>query len=676
MKNYLKLLLALIIAICCIVSTASCALIVPVEPEQEDQGNDIIPDDAIGDNNNEDDKNSDTPPACTAHTDENLDGKCDDCGADVEIPEEKNECNQPGCDGEYVQSLQTPAKEFEDGAYLYTCDKCGDIYVEIIPATATIKVLVFTDTAIANSIPELWYALDGIGYGSVTVGTANLSTATISNHAKNIADGTGAYTFAVGTPDKKVSYRQTIETVLTAEDWDVVILSERAQSAATEASYAELSTVTSYIKEKADGAKILWNMTLVNNNKYSLDYAKALATAKKTVGACDNIDGIIPVATAFYNIPSETAGLAPVAANGTATDLGKYISTKLMAAAISNKEFDEIEWEPAEAIKSLISSYERIFNEAIANATESCFEQNAPEYKAFKILIFGNSYSNDANAYLAKIFLSAGYDEIVIGNVSDGGCNINHHWQNIDDTLEDYHPGEANADKVNFEGTAGCSLSVNGVGVKVSGATLKERYKNIVKAYEWDYVSIQHAPNEVERVDTYSYLPNLVDFVTENLTSEKTKLIFHMIWKYNDNLSNYNSRTETHYSTIIDITKNTVFANEEFAERVIPAVTFRQNMLTSYLEDRDISRDYGHMGLVLGRYALGLLWYCTLTGGDVDDVKFVPTEADVSDSLLEKYPEDTHHTVTDADMLVIKEAISNALENPYEITDSGYKTKP
>ena len=53
--------------------------------------------------------------------------------------------------------------------------------------------------------------------------------------------------------------------------------------------------------------------------------------------------------------------------------------------------------------------------------------------KSIKLLAFGNSYSVDALTYLKKIFESAGYEEIVIGHICDGGCNINQHWQNIQD---------------------------------------------------------------------------------------------------------------------------------------------------------------------------------------------------------------------------------------------------
>ena len=107
-----------------------------------------------------------------------------------------------------------------------------------------------------------------------------------------------------------------------------------------------------------------------------------------------------------------------------------------------------------------------------------------------------------------------------------------------------------------------------------------------------------------------------------------------MIWKYNDTV--VGESTAAVYDDILDITHNIVLKNPEFIG-VIPAVTMRQNMMSSYLFDKDISRDYGHMSLGLGRYALGLLWYCYLTGGSAEDVSFIPKESDVSPALLEKF---------------------------------------
>ena len=279
--------------------------------------------------------------------------------------------------------------------------------------------------------------------------------------------------------------------------------------------------------------------------------------------------------------------------------------------------------------------------------------------KSIKILAFGNSYSNDAYAWLYLILKSAGYDEVVLGHISNGGCNINNHWSNVDDDVtNDYN--------------AWCSVNDNGTGRLYAvneSLSLRDAYRLTIAEQEWDYVVIQHGPNHVQVRETYSHLRDLLDFIKENLTSKKAKFIYHMVWKYNDTVAG--GSTAAFYDDIIDITKNIVLKNEEFTG-VIPAATMRQNIMTSHLTDKDIARDYGHMSLGLGRYALGLLWYCYLTGGDIDRVSFVPSSNDVSPELLEKFAFDN---VTKESMDIVKEAIANAIESPFKITKSKFSSR-
>lgn len=278
--------------------------------------------------------------------------------------------------------------------------------------------------------------------------------------------------------------------------------------------------------------------------------------------------------------------------------------------------------------------------------------------KSIKILTIGNSYSNDACAWLEKIFKSVSYDDVIIGYINYGGCNINNHWSNVDeDVTNDF----------------GAEFFVNNNGTFQRYPTsekfsLVDGYKFMLSMCEWDYVIIQHGPKHVEIRETYSHLRDLLDFVKENLKSPNAKLLYHMIWKYNDNIEG--GSTAQCYNDIVDITKNIVLENEEFVG-VIPAATMRQNMMSSYLTDKDISRDYGHMGLGFGRYALGLLWYSYLTEETLEDIRFIPIRNDVAPELLERFEFDE---VTEEKMIVAKEAISNALANPYEITKSNYNS--
>lgn len=597
-------------------------------------------------------------------------------------------------DGEYFPETVTEPSATEDGLTLYTCNKCGDSYEKAIPATGSVKLLVIGDASSTYAVTYLDEVLKLGGIDNVTVATMNYnfnSGASIADQKKNIESEKKAYTFAIMENGETVStkYSQKFLDVLTYDAWDYIVIGQSIPKAGIAEEYSELDFFVNYIEDNKTNAnaKLLWNMSWAYNKNsshagfdaYGKDQAamyQGITVALETfVKSNAKIDGILPVGAAIQNLREIFLDGSVTGTNGIQleTEIGAYVAAVTWGSYLLDKDAEEIGLELSD---NSVNSRYRILNDAINFAIADPFKLTAPEVKTFKLLAFGNSYSNDAYTYLYKIFASAGYDEVILGSITTGGCDINHHWWNLDDTLEDYHP--SNPDAVNTEGEASCGISVNGVRTSVKADTLKERYAKTVAAYDWDFITIQHGPNTVEKTETYSHLTDLLDFIDANLISEDTEIIYHMIWKYNDNLSTEKQHTAYQYNTILDITQNIVLKTDRF-DGVIPAATFRQNMVSSFLEDVDISRDYGHMGLTLGRYALGLLWYCYLTGGSVDDVTYVPTADDVDAQAKAAAKADYGHVhldITEADMLVVREAIENALKKPYEITNSVYTTAP
>ena len=598
--------------------------------------------------------------------------------------------------GEYVPSVESAATTFEEGVTVYTCGSCGDSYGETVAATGKMSILVIGDASSSTSLGYLDDVLISEGVSNVVIATANCNHqtgASVGDHWQNISTNKGAYTLSISTNGAAPTptYRNTLADVLASATWDYIVIQQSIPEVGVAESYSELGNYLTFLREhKPDGAKILWNMGWAYNKdsshsgfeKYGNDqsamFSSIVSTLLTFVSNNDSIDGILPVGSAVQNL-RQTFFDGKVSSNSgiaLGTELGDYVTAVTWASEILGKPVSEL----SDAIGSTeLNTYRDVIDPAIEYAFDDPTEIKAPPVRSFKILIFGNSYSNDAITYLTHIFQSAGYHEVVIGSISDGGCNINHHWWNVDDTLEDYHPGDKYAGMTGIEGTAGCYVRTNGVTKTASADTLKERYIEVISAVEWDYVSIQHGPDTVEKTETYSYLPNLLEFIEEHLITKDAKFVYHMVWKYNDNQANQAQRTEYQYENILNITHNIVLKNDQFENRVVPAATFRQNLVSSFLTDKDISRDYGHMGLTLGRYALGLLWYCYYTGGSVDDVTFVPTEDNVSKEDIAKYKAEYGHThieITEEDMIVVKEAIENALKTPYEVTQSAYPEKP
>ena len=96
---------------------------------------------------------------------------------------------------------------------------------------------------------------------------------------------------------------------------------------------------------------------------------------------------------------------------------------------------------------------------------------------------------------------------------------------------------------------------------------------------------------------------------------------------------------------------------EDYVNGLVPSGTAIQNLRTSYIGDT-LTRDGYHMSESYGRYTVALTWFAELTGASVELVTYVPS------------------TVDEKDVPAIREAVSNAIDTPYKITDSTYTQFP
>jgi hypothetical protein len=135
--------------------------------------------------------------------------------------------------------------------------------------------------------------------------------------------------------------------------------------------------------------------------------------------------------------------------------------------------------------------------------------------------------------------------------------------------------------------------------------------------------------------------------------------MWHMTWAYQDdyessNFERYDSDQMTMYNGILNAVNENVLTDSRI-RMVMPSGTAIQNLRTSYLGDT-LTRDGFHMSYDIGRYTVGLTWYCMLTGRNAASVTALP----------DKFP------AIELDLAVIREAVDNAIATPYEITASTY----
>lgn len=222
------------------------------------------------------------------------------------------------------------------------------------------------------------------------------------------------------------------------------------------------------------------------------------------------------------------------------------------------------------------------------------------------ILSIGNSFSQDAQRYLHQIAKADDMD-IRCFNLYIGGCSLSEHYRNMLSEERAY------------------TLEMNGSSTGFSVA-LKEALLN----REWDVITVQQVSSQSPNYDTYQpYLNELVGYIRK--FTLKAKIAIHQTWAYEQGSARLNDELNygDYKQMLDDIVKSYQKAAECIkADYIIPSGEVFSAMLESGIEK--VHRDTFHAKLGIGRYALGLIWYKTLTGNDILENTFCEFDEEVS----------------------------------------------
>ena len=227
------------------------------------------------------------------------------------------------------------------------------------------------------------------------------------------------------------------------------------------------------------------------------------------------------------------------------------------------------------------------------------------------ILSIGNSFSQDAQRYLNRI---AKADGVVLNtfNLFIGGCSLSRHYRNMLGDKKEYF------------------LYMNGesTGFYVS---IKEALLN----RDWDVVTVQQASLKSPYYETYQpYLNKLVEYI--KLCSPKAEIAVHETWAYEENSQKLNEQMGyAHHTDMYNDIKNAYKkAYEDCGAKIyLPSGELMQKLIENGIEK--VHRDSFHLGLGIGRYAAGLLWYKVLTGNDVMGNTFCDFDEEISKEDIE-----------------------------------------
>ncbi|MBQ7821924.1 MAG: DUF4886 domain-containing protein [Clostridia bacterium] len=261
--------------------------------------------------------------------------------------------------------------------------------------------------------------------------------------------------------------------------------------------------------------------------------------------------------------------------------------------------------------------------------------------KSVKILALGNSFSDNAMRQLWNILDDAGVEEIVLGNLVIGGCSLSTHWGNISGKADAYEYYK------NTEGTW--------------SKTEKVSVQSALAETDWDVITVQQSSGSSGKADTYGVLNAVARYLSENKTNPDARIMWHMTWAYQSDSTHatfpdYNSDQIEMYEKIVAATKEKVLTSK-YIDGVIPAGTAVQNLRSSYVGDT-LTADGFHLNGTNGQYTAALTWYSAITGRPASDISW------------------TNGPLVESQAEPIKEAVTNAIAFPFEVTPSAYTEKP
>ena len=209
------------------------------------------------------------------------------------------------------------------------------------------------------------------------------------------------------------------------------------------------------------------------------------------------------------------------------------------------------------------------------------------------VLAIGNSFSQDATRYLHSI-ARAGGANITVVNLFIGGCSLEKHYRNMLSEKKVYD--------LQFNGHS------TGFAVSLEDALLNRK---------WDVVTVQQVSTQSFIEESYfPYIQELVNYVKK--CQPKAKIYLHQTWAYEDGSDRLLSVAK--FDTAKQMLDGIISANQKVANELKVDKTIKSGELIGKILDsrvEKIHRDTFHASLGLGRYALGLLWYKTLTGNSV-----------------------------------------------------------
>lgn len=302
--------------------------------------------------------------------------------------------------------------------------------------------------------------------------------------------------------------------------------------------------------------------------------------------------------------------------------------------------------------------------------------QPGEEGKRLKILTLGNSGALNCTHLLAHIAALEGYENFDVATLYYSGCSLAAHVNFLTQDASDYWLYESSTDTPNVVPSIMQSVSM----------------KQALRYDYWDIVVMQGNSWEMAGNDANirKNIQTIQNYIWENCKNPNAKIVWHMGWVaptdntlrdtysadpaknvYRTRYAPYNDDRNALYQAFVKSTQENVVPDEVF-QYLIPTGTAMENALTSYLEEKDLHRDYYH-ATDLAYVMLSYVWLCRIFGIEqLSEIKL--DKVPVAFFKSTKGSQDL--VLTDTEKAIILESVNNALKDPFTVTQSQYTVAP
>jgi len=358
-----------------------------------------------------------------------------------------------------------------------------------------------------------------------------------------------------------------------------------------------------------------------NNNDTQSNYSEVVITEEVVI---DNTTNTSNDAQGDDNMSSAT----DIPSKSEISTSSDDISSKTDPQNCSHKYNETIE-QTAQLFKAGTKKY----------SCQNCGDSYTKEYtlEKLKILAIGNSFSLNSMWELYPLLKHAGVKEIDIAIMYIGGCSLDQHWENAQNNSANYQLYRNNSGS--WKITDNYSL------------------ETILQEGGWDIITLQNKSEHAAEQSMFSNLDNMVNYV--NGKCPDAKILWHMTWAFTKDSKYLNTKYDKDdtlmFKNITDCVQNIVTKNQKI-HSIVPVGTAVMNARTSKLSDSVNQEDGSHLSEDIGYYVGAYTWFSAITGMSVYDVDLSAINFGASQN---------------AD--IICESVQNALNNPYQITQSHYK---